>query len=133
MITVTYFLSVSPSPPDADPKRDGNVTLQCSLLRFTDLPPCELNSIRWLDEAGTVLLGEGVGYKFLKQMNCVSLLTVKRQSGHDRRYTCQLVEKNNVKIEADYTPVFTSGITSDPQEESNSGQIQSVACWFLKL
>lgn len=133
MITVTYFLSVSPSPPDADPKRDGNVTLQCSLLRDTGLNPCEPNSIRWLDEAGTVLLGEGVGYKFLRQMNCSSLLTVKRQSGHDRRYTCQLVEENNVKIEANYTPVFTSGITSDPQEESNSGQIQSVACWFLKL
>lgn len=80
-----------------------------------------------------MLSGEGVGYKFHRQMNCVSLLTVKHQSGHNRRYTCQLVKKNNVKIEADYTPVFTSGITSDPPEKSNSGQMQSVACWFLKL
>ncbi|KAF1376955.1 hypothetical protein PFLUV_G00216880 [Perca fluviatilis] len=38
--------------------------------------------------------------------NCVSRLTVKRQSGHNRKYTCQFVEENNVKIEADYPPDF---------------------------
>ncbi|XP_044025146.1 uncharacterized protein LOC122863084 [Siniperca chuatsi] len=99
-------LTLSPSPPDADPKRDGEVTLECSLLRYRG--SCQQNSIRWVNETGTVLLGEGVGYKFLGQMNCVSVLTVKRQSGHNRRYACQFVNmENNVEIEADYTPVFT--------------------------
>ncbi|XP_044025130.1 uncharacterized protein LOC122863074 [Siniperca chuatsi] len=99
-------LTISPSPPDADPKRDGEVTLECSLLRYSG--SCQQNIIRWVDETGTVLLGEGVGYKFLGQMNCVSVLTVKHQSGHNRRYSCQFVNKeNNVEIEADYTPVFT--------------------------
>ncbi|XP_038582503.1 uncharacterized protein LOC119908724 [Micropterus salmoides] len=106
-------LTISPSPPDADPKRDGNITLECSLLRYSDLPPCQQNSIRWVDETGTVLLGEGVGYKLLRQKNCVSVLTVKRQSGHNRRYTCQVVDKkNNVEIEADYTPFFTGSKVS---------------------
>ncbi|XP_074471424.1 uncharacterized protein LOC141755950 isoform X3 [Sebastes fasciatus] len=101
-------LTVSPSPPDADPKRDGEVTLECSLLTHSDLLPCRLNSIRWLDETGAVLRGEGVGYSFLGQSKCVSSLTVKRQSGHNRKYTCQLVnEQNNVEIQADYTPDFT--------------------------
>ncbi|XP_044025135.1 uncharacterized protein LOC122863077 [Siniperca chuatsi] len=99
-------LTISPSPPDADPKRDGEVTLECSLLRYSG--SCQQNSIRWVNETGTVLLGEGVGYKFLGQMNCVSVLTVKHQSGHNRRYSCQFVNmENNVEIEADYTPVFT--------------------------
>lgn len=67
-----------------------------------------------MDETRTVLLGEGEGYKFHGQKNCVSSLTVKLQSGHNRRYTCQLVdEKNNVGTEADYTPVLTGDDQSD--------------------
>ncbi|XP_028461405.1 uncharacterized protein LOC114573412 [Perca flavescens] len=105
--TSTYLsvLTISPSPPDADPKRDGNVTLQCSL--FICDPPWLENSIRWVDETGAELLGEGDGYRVLQQTDCVSFLTVKRQSGHNRKYTCQLVdEQKNVKIEADYPPDF---------------------------
>ncbi|XP_035802919.2 uncharacterized protein LOC111566951 isoform X2 [Amphiprion ocellaris] len=97
------ILTISPSPPDADPKTDDEVTLKCSLLRFGS---CPLNSIRWVDEKGTVLLGEGDGFKFDGQTDCVSLLTVKHQSSHNnRRYTCQFIERNIVKIDAHYTPV----------------------------
>ncbi|XP_045915522.1 uncharacterized protein LOC123977080 [Micropterus dolomieu] len=113
-------LTISPSPPDADPKRDGNITLECSLLRYSDLPPCEQNSIRWVDETGTVLLGEGVGYKLLGQKNCVSFLSVKHQSGHNRGYTCQFVKENNVEIEADYTPFSTRSIRDNQTEKSDS-------------
>uniref|UniRef100_A0A8C4H1T5 Ig-like domain-containing protein n=1 Tax=Dicentrarchus labrax TaxID=13489 RepID=A0A8C4H1T5_DICLA len=116
-------LTISPSPPDADPKRDGEVTLVCSLPRHTGRSPCEQNSVRWVNETGTVLLDEGVGYKFLSQMNCVSVLKVKRQSGHNRRYTCQFVDENNVKIEADYTPVFIGGTRDDQPEKPYSGKI----------
>ncbi|XP_037606437.1 uncharacterized protein LOC119476889 [Sebastes umbrosus] len=108
-------LTVSPSPPDADPRRDGEVTLECSLLTHSNLLPCELNSIRWLDETGTVLRGDGVGNSSLRQMKCVSSLTVKRQSGHNRKYTCQLLnEQNNVEIQADYTPDFTDPTVWSP-------------------
>ncbi|XP_078030155.1 uncharacterized protein LOC117270464 [Epinephelus lanceolatus] len=100
-------LTISPSPPDADPKRDGEVTLQCSLSRYSDHDPCPQNSVRWVNETGAVLLGEGVGYKFLRQTECVSALTVKRQSGNNRKYTCQFVDNNKVEIEVDYTPDFT--------------------------
>ncbi|XP_067429386.1 uncharacterized protein [Thunnus thynnus] len=114
-------MTILPSPPDADPKRDGKVTLDCSLLRFRSLG-CRPNSFRWVDETGTVLLGEGVGYEFIGQTNCVSVLTVKRQSGHNRRYTCQWMNnKNKVQIEAHYTPDFTEGINDDQPEKSSTG------------
>ncbi|XP_073349244.1 uncharacterized protein [Pagrus major] len=117
-------LTISPSPPDADPKRDGEVTLECSLFRYTD-HQCPQIIIRWIDETRTVLLGEGEGYKFLGQKNCVSSLTVKRQSGHNRRYTCQVVDENNVKIEADYTPVFTGDNQSDKSASDHSPVLQT--------
>ncbi|XP_054474773.1 uncharacterized protein LOC129107336 isoform X2 [Anoplopoma fimbria] len=110
----TNVLTISPSPPDADPKRDGEVTLECTLWRYIDVFHCLQDSLRWVDETGSVLLDEGVGYSFLRQTNCVSVLTVKRQSGHTRRYTCQFVDQNRVEIEAEYTPDFTGGKTSDP-------------------
>ncbi|XP_049445410.1 uncharacterized protein LOC125896689 isoform X1 [Epinephelus fuscoguttatus] len=107
-------LTISPSPPDADPKRDGEVTLECSLLRYRSLSPCPQNSVRWVNETGAVLRGEGVGYKFLRQTECVSALTVKRQSGNNRKYTCQFVDNNKVEIEADYTPDFTESTGWSP-------------------
>ncbi|XP_073348975.1 uncharacterized protein [Pagrus major] len=125
---ISIFLSVltiSPSPPDADPKRDDEVTLECSLFRHTHLHQCPQIIIHWMDETRTVLLGEGEGYKFLGQKKCVSSLTVKRQSGHNRRYTCQLVDENNVKIEADYTPVFTGDDQSDESASDHSADPQT--------
>ncbi|XP_026196753.1 uncharacterized protein LOC113149110 isoform X2 [Anabas testudineus] len=107
---VTIYLSVltiSPSPPDVDPNRDDKVTLKCSLSTYSHLPPCKQDSIRWVDETGTVLRGEGVVYESIRQMSCVSVLTVKHQRGHNRRYTCQFVDEDDVKIEAEYPPAFT--------------------------
>ncbi|XP_036943101.1 uncharacterized protein LOC119012954 [Acanthopagrus latus] len=126
--TSLSVLTISPSPPDADPKRDTEVTLECSLFRHIDLHHCPQISIRWMDETRTVLLGEGEGYKFHGQKNCVSSLTVKRQSGHNRRYTCQLVdEENNVEIEAEYTPVFTGDHQSDtPGTDSTNVPLSSI-------
>ncbi|MEQ2317085.1 hypothetical protein AMECASPLE_039145, partial [Ameca splendens] len=94
-------LTISPSPPDADPTEDGDVTLHCSLVRYRSLGPCPENSLLWVDETGTGLTGEGVGFKF-RQTGCDSYLTVKLQSSSNRRYSCQFVEGNTVKIEAHY-------------------------------
>ncbi|XP_068565182.1 uncharacterized protein [Cebidichthys violaceus] len=96
-------LTISPSPPDADPKRDGEVT--CTLWRLSDFFHCPQDGVRWIDETGTKLLDEADS--FLRQTHCVSVLTVKRQSDHNRRYTCQFVDDGRVAIEAEYTPGFT--------------------------
>ncbi|CAJ1077866.1 uncharacterized protein LOC109976674 isoform X2 [Xyrichtys novacula] len=86
--------------------RDDEVTLECSLLRYEGLPECRQNPLRWVDDTGSEL-SEGVS-KLNNRTNLFSRLTVKRQSGNNRRYVCQYVNKeNHVAIQAEYTPVFT--------------------------
>ncbi|XP_041831547.1 uncharacterized protein LOC121633511 isoform X2 [Melanotaenia boesemani] len=99
------ILTVSPSPPDADLQKD-EVTLTCSLWRYSNINPCKQSSFRWLDDEGTELQDESVNFYF-RQTNCVSSLTVKHQRDDNRRFTCQFVEGNSVKIEAHYTPDST--------------------------
>ncbi|KAM4529263.1 uncharacterized protein V3H82_027449 [Fundulus diaphanus] len=62
----------------------------------------EEKSLLWVDETGSELLGEGVGFKSGGQTGCDSNLTVKLQSSSNRRYTCQFVEGNITKVEAHY-------------------------------
>lgn len=95
------MMSISPSPPNSDPTKEEKITLHCSLHRYTSLGPCPDKSLLWVDETGTELLGEGVGYKF-RQTGCDSYLTVKLRSSSSRRYTCRFFEGNTVKIEAHY-------------------------------
>ena len=119
--TTTVYLPVSPDPPDSDPKIDGKVKLRCSLRSHSDYRPCKGKRIRWVDESGTELRGEGVGYKLEGQKDCDSNLTVKRQRGHNRKYTCQLVDgKNSVMIDDHYTPDFIGG---DQPDISNPGKL----------
>ncbi|XP_040921017.1 uncharacterized protein LOC121200038 [Toxotes jaculatrix] len=108
------ILTVSPSPPDADLTRDGEVTLECSLFRYNTSDRCVRNRFRWVNETGAELLGEGVRDTVTNQMKCVSVLTVKLQSFHNRTFTCQFVdETNKVLIEADYTVIFTEPGSTD--------------------
>ncbi|MEY6333243.1 hypothetical protein WJF42_23560, partial [Salmonella enterica subsp. enterica serovar Corvallis] len=103
-------LTISPSPPEDDPTKDGDVTLNCSLERYSWLGPCPENSLLWVDETGTGLTGEGVVFN-LGPRRCASSLTVQHQSGTNRTYTCRFVVEDSVKVEAHYTAVFkgTSG------------------------
>ncbi|KAK9531883.1 hypothetical protein VZT92_011276 [Zoarces viviparus] len=100
-------LTISPSEADADPQREAEVTLQCTLWRYNDLFHCPQDSVRWVDQTGAKLLDEGVGDAFLRRTNCVSVVTVQRQSDRSRRYTCQFTDDSRVAIEAEYTPAFT--------------------------
>ncbi|XP_027896515.1 uncharacterized protein LOC114158826 isoform X2 [Xiphophorus couchianus] len=96
--TNVYLNMMIISPLDADPT-DDDFTLQCSLLRYRS-GSCPVKSLLWVDETGSELTGEGDGYKSGGQTGCVSHLTVNLQSS--RRFTCQFVEGNKVKIEAQY-------------------------------
>ncbi|XP_029966134.1 uncharacterized protein LOC115401893 isoform X2 [Salarias fasciatus] len=97
------ILSISSSSTDTDPNKDGDVTLSCSIFKYDR--PCEPRSLHWVDETGAELVGEGDGFKYGGQINCVSYLTVKLQTEHSRRYTCQYVNGTGVKIEAHYSTV----------------------------
>lgn len=72
-----------------------------------------------MDETGTVLLDEGVGYHFHGQEKCVSSLTVRQQSGDNRKYTCRFEQHSGTKIQSDYTPDFLGG---NQTEISNPGK-----------
>ncbi|RVE55925.1 hypothetical protein OJAV_G00230900 [Oryzias javanicus] len=98
---VLNTLSVSTDPPDVHPRGNGDITLRCSLNRYDKRIPCEQNSIIWMDERGSQLTGEGVGFEFRGKTNCVSVLTVKHQSGNNKTVTCRFIEDNKVKIDAD--------------------------------
>ncbi|XP_029966130.1 uncharacterized protein LOC115401890 isoform X2 [Salarias fasciatus] len=97
------ILTISPSSTDTDPNKDGEVTLSCSLFKLDG--QCEPRSLHWVNETGAELVGEGDGFKYEGQKNCVSFLTVKNQTEHSRRYTCQYVDRTGVKIEAHYSTV----------------------------
>ncbi|XP_041660864.1 uncharacterized protein LOC121521175 [Cheilinus undulatus] len=97
---------VSPKPTDSDPMSINELQLECSLFRFRDLHLCPPYRLLWVNETGAEIT-DGVTETF-RDEGCFSDLTVTRQSGHNKTFTCQVVdEENNVKIQADYTPVFT--------------------------
>ncbi|XP_043963393.1 uncharacterized protein LOC122825878 isoform X3 [Gambusia affinis] len=97
--TDVYLNMMIISLTDSDPTKN-DFTLECSLLRSRSSGSCPDKSFLWLDETGSELTGEGDGYKYRRQTGCVSRLTVNLQSS--RRFTCQFVEGNKVKIEAHY-------------------------------
>ncbi|XP_023808689.1 vascular endothelial growth factor receptor 1 isoform X2 [Oryzias latipes] len=111
----TYLntLSISKDPPEVHLRGNGSVTLQCSLNRHDKTIPCNQNSIIWMDETGSHLSGKGVGLEFRGQTNCDSVLTVKHQSGNNKRFTCKFVEDEEVKIEAVYVLDFSESPQSN--------------------
>ncbi|XP_028297908.1 uncharacterized protein LOC114460079 isoform X2 [Gouania willdenowi] len=92
----------------------GGVTLTCSLWRYRDIY-CVKDSLRWLDEERDELKQDDDEVYYSGWMNCVSDLIITHQINHSRRYTCQFVINNEVKISADYTLVSTAPVdlTSD--------------------
>ncbi|XP_041661729.1 uncharacterized protein LOC121521665 [Cheilinus undulatus] len=104
-VYLSLFL-ISPKPTDSDPTSNNELQLECSLFRFRDLHLCPPYRLLWVNETGAEIT-DGVTKTF-RDEGCFSDLTVTRQSGHNKTFTCQVVdEENNVEIQADYTPVFT--------------------------
>ncbi|XP_078798815.1 uncharacterized protein LOC144990092 [Oryzias latipes] len=107
--TIFYFCFSldSSSPSDVY----GRVDLTCSLKSFNGPNACNENSIIWMDETGSQLSGKNPEFEDKKQTNCVSVLTVKHQSGNNKRFTCQFVKDDKVKIDAVYVLTDISGQT----------------------
>ncbi|XP_078798806.1 uncharacterized protein LOC105357175 isoform X1 [Oryzias latipes] len=101
------ILSISSSPSDIY----GRVDLTCSLKSFNGPNACNENSFIWMDETGSQLSGKNPEFEVKKQTNCVSVLTVKHQSGNNKRFTCKFVKDDEVKIEAVYVLTDISGQT----------------------
>ncbi|RVE55924.1 hypothetical protein OJAV_G00230890 [Oryzias javanicus] len=91
------ILSISSSPSDVAERVD----LKCSLNSYNEIGNCHPVRIIWVDETGTELSGKNAEFEVNLQDNCVSILTVKRQSGN-KKFTCKVVEDNKVMIDAVY-------------------------------
>ncbi|RVE55923.1 hypothetical protein OJAV_G00230880 [Oryzias javanicus] len=91
------ILSISSSPSDVAERVD----LTCSLHAHSKIETCHPVRIIWVDETGTELSGKNAEFEVNLQRNCVSILTVKRQSGN-KKFTCKVVEDNKVMTDAVY-------------------------------
>ncbi|XP_041660866.1 collagen alpha-1(XII) chain-like [Cheilinus undulatus] len=111
-VYLSLFL-ISPKLTDSDPTSNNELQLECSLFRFRDLHLCPPYRLLWVNETGAEIT-DGVTETF-RDEGCFSDLTVTHQSGHNKTFTCQVVdEENNVEIQADYTPVFTASTDWSP-------------------
>ncbi|XP_023808696.1 uncharacterized protein LOC111947063 [Oryzias latipes] len=101
MAVLLGILSITSSPPDVN----GWVDLTCSLKGLQKPGQCGPRLIFWVDETGTPLSDKTPEFE-VKQTNiCDLVLSVKHQSGNNKRFTCQLIAYDEVKVEAVY--VFT--------------------------
>ncbi|XP_036066496.1 uncharacterized protein LOC112158360 [Oryzias melastigma] len=133
---VLNTFSISSDPPEVHPRENGSFTLLCSLNRYDKRIPCKENSIIWRDERGSHLTGEAVWFEFRGQTNCVSVLTVKHQSGNNKRITCQFIEDNKEKIKAVYSLNFSDLLTIDLPGHNfilMVGSVVKVVLMFLGL
>ncbi|XP_055005789.1 uncharacterized protein LOC110162714 isoform X2 [Boleophthalmus pectinirostris] len=116
-------LRVSEVPPG--PNHNASVlTVMCSISRY--YKKCRLGSILWSYHGGNIRAN-------IKQINCVSFLTVKR--GDNRTFTCQyLSSKNKVFISTDYTPDQPSTEWTTPAPRKNCDPSEPTGwSWFLVL
>ncbi|XP_023805375.1 uncharacterized protein LOC110013641 [Oryzias latipes] len=63
---------------------------------------CTSETSQMLTLTGSQLSGRNPEFEVKNQTNCDSVLTVKHQSGNSKRFSCQFVEDDEVKIDAVY-------------------------------
>ncbi|XP_071268295.1 uncharacterized protein [Salvelinus alpinus] len=95
-------LTISSTPPVTDLKPYVDMTLRCSLLTFMGHERYNSGvSLSWVPETGT-------NVQVTQRSPCDITLTVTLQrEDNNRKWTCTLTEKGNVKISTDFTSTFS--------------------------
>ncbi|XP_042156849.1 uncharacterized protein LOC112217852 isoform X6 [Oncorhynchus tshawytscha] len=95
-------LTISSTTPVTDLKPNVNMTLQCSLLTYTQHETCRSRfSLSWDPKTGT-------NAQDTQDSSCDITLTVTLQKkDNNRKWTCTLTEKGNMKISIDFTSMFS--------------------------
>ncbi|XP_029580123.1 uncharacterized protein LOC115168713 isoform X1 [Salmo trutta] len=111
-------LTISSTTPVTDLKSNVNMTLRCSLLTYMEHGTCISGvSLSWVPKTGT-------NAQVTLDSSCDITLTVTLQKeDNNRKWTCTLTEKGNVKISIDFPSTF-----SDIEEKTtdNDGVISTV-------
>ncbi|XP_071268287.1 uncharacterized protein [Salvelinus alpinus] len=95
-------LTISSTPPVTDLKSNVHMTLRCSLLTFMGYERYNSGvSLSWVPETGT-------NVQVTQHSPCDITLTVTLQrEDNNRKWTCTLTDKGNVKISTDFTSTFS--------------------------
>uniref|UniRef100_A0A4W5JZ93 Ig-like domain-containing protein n=1 Tax=Hucho hucho TaxID=62062 RepID=A0A4W5JZ93_9TELE len=102
-------LTISSTTPVTDLKPDADMTLRCSLFSFMGHGKQCISgvSLSWVpNETGTEPQKYS-GSQDPQHSSCDITLTVTLQKKDNRKWTCTLTEKGNVKISIDFTSTFS--------------------------
>ncbi|XP_071268284.1 uncharacterized protein [Salvelinus alpinus] len=100
-------LTISSTPPVTDLKSNVDMTLRCSLLTYKGHERYNSGvSLSWVPETGT-------NVQVTQPSPCDITLTVTLQrEDNNRKWTCTLTEKGNVKISFTFTSTFSGSTAS---------------------
>ncbi|XP_064816289.1 uncharacterized protein LOC135532778 isoform X2 [Oncorhynchus masou masou] len=100
-------LTISSTTPLTDLKPNVNMSLRCSLLTERGNGTCSsVFSLSWVLKTGT-------NAQVTQYSSCDITLTVPLQKkDNNRKWTCTLTEKGNVKISIDFTSTFSGSTAS---------------------
>lgn len=103
---IPFSFSVSSTIPVTDLKSNVNMTLRCSLLTYMGHGTCISGvSLSWGPKTGT-------NAQVTLDSSCeISLTVTLQKEDNNRKWTCTLTEKGNVKISIDFPSTF-SGMCS---------------------
>ncbi|XP_028970206.2 uncharacterized protein LOC106024764 isoform X2 [Esox lucius] len=106
-LTILSLLTISSSTPESDLKPDYPLTLRCTLYTLLGPGMCryeELDkiSLGWVDQTGADL-HEVFRYHFTVHSTCdITLKVTLQREDINRRWTCQLTDKGEVKTSIDF-------------------------------
>ncbi|XP_036832368.1 uncharacterized protein LOC118936469 [Oncorhynchus mykiss] len=104
VLTSEYYClnQISSTTPVTDLKPNVNMTLRCSLLTYTGHGTCRSRfSLSWVPKIGT-------NAQVTQDSSCDITLTVTLQKkDNNRKWTCTLTGKGNMKISIDFTSTFS--------------------------
>nr|XP_029511664.1 uncharacterized protein LOC115126197 isoform X3 [Oncorhynchus nerka] len=100
-------LTISSTTAVTDLKPNVIMTLRCSLLTYTQHGTCRSGfSLSWVPKTGT-------NSQNTQDSSCDITLTVTLQKkDNNRKWTCTLTEKGNMKISIDFTSTFSGSTAS---------------------
>ncbi|XP_029580461.1 uncharacterized protein LOC115168979 [Salmo trutta] len=95
-------LTISSTTPVTDLKSNVNMTLRCSLLTYMGHGTCISGvSLSWVPKTGT-------NAQVTLDSSCdITLNVTLQKEDNNRKWTCTLTEKENVKISIDFTSTFS--------------------------
>ncbi|XP_068173656.1 uncharacterized protein [Antennarius striatus] len=103
------LLSITSPSTVTDLQPGGNLSLNCILYTYYDAGSCKYSSmlkLSWMDEDGMVLQ-TGSRYQLIGHSHChVTLVTTLQREDNSRRWRCQVITEEDVRVFLDFMSIF---------------------------